>query len=207
VGKVISYPTTRPAVVGSSTLTRRCGPAKICLVAFDLILRSIMFRTASSVIAGRICVWLAAAMLAFPFVPTSPCHCLSEGPIEPCCSARLHHEEAPTINRGCCALPKQRVTPSCCAKTDPTAIPNDTKSCHCGPTCKCHLSRHSDPQPAVPTAPIRNGTEQVQWVTLTHAATMAIVAEADTPLVAEPSGDPLFETALDRCITLSRFLC
>lgn len=152
-----------------------------------------MFRTASSVIAGRICVWLAAAMLVFPFVPTSSCPCSTESPTGQCCRARLQQEKPATL--------------SCCAKSNQTAVPEPNGSCDCGPTCNCHLSRHSDPRPAVPTAPTRNGAEQVQLATFTHAATVASAAGADSPFAAESSGEPFFETALDRCITLSRFLC
>lgn len=165
-----------------------------------------MFHTVSSVFAGHACVWLAAAMLVFPLVPTSPCHCSQEDPVAPCCSARLQHNDKPAIDRGCCALPKQRVSSSCCAKSNRAGALNDNRPCHCGPTCKCRFSRHTSPRSAVPTAPTRNSTEQVQLVTLTQAASVA-AADADSPFVSEPSGELLCETALDRCITLSRFLC
>lgn len=166
-----------------------------------------MFRTASSTIAGRTCVWLGTAMLVFPFVPTSACHCSSESAARPCCDVNLQHDVKPASDRGCCAVPRQRVTASRCAKSHQSAARIDDRPCDCGPTCKCHLSRHSAPRPAVPTAPPRNGTEQVQLVTLTYAAAVATTAEADAPLAAVPSGEPLCETALNRCVTLSRFLC
>lgn len=166
-----------------------------------------MFRTVSSVIASRICVWLATVMLVFPFIPTSPCHCSGEGAVEPCCETDLQHDDKPAIDRGCCAVPKQQATANCCANSLQSAAPIDDPPCGCGPTCRCHLTRHSEPRPAVPTTPSRNGTEQVQCIALTLAATLAATGEADTPLVAGPCGEPLCETALDRCITLSRFLC
>jgi hypothetical protein len=166
-----------------------------------------MLRTASSAMAGHMCVWLAAALLVFPFVPTSACHCSGEGAVEPCCRANLQHHDRPAIDGGCRAFPMQRARSSCCAKSNRTAAPNDNGPCHCGPTCNCRSSRHSHPRPAAPTPPTRNGTEQVQWVTLAHVAALTVADEADSPFVALPSGEPLFETALDRCITLSRFLC
>ena len=166
-----------------------------------------MFRTASSVIAGRICVWLAAAMLAFPFVPSSSCRCSDENSIEQCYSAKLRHEDKSAITRGCCASSKRPETSTCCAKSNQWAVPNTDGPCDCGPTSDCHLSRHSEPRPAAPTPPTRNGSEQLQSAMLTHAATMAVAAVADSPFVARAPRESSVETALDRCITLSRFLC
>ena len=167
-----------------------------------------MFHTASSVFASRVSVWLATGMLVFPFVPPTPCHCSGAKPAEQRgASAESRSEGAPTAVRSCCASAKKQVISDCCRKRELASVPDSNRPCHCSPTCDCHLSRRSDPQPATPTPPTRNGDERVQLGASAHASVSVAVAEGCSPFAADESSKFIVATALDRCITLSRFLC
>jgi len=73
--------------------------------------------------------------------------------------------------------------------------------------CQCHLSQHSDPQPATPAWPTQNGKELNQFAPFTHAVVAVVVFEPASPAVADETAGIFVATALDRCITLSRFQC
>ncbi len=167
-----------------------------------------MFCTASSVIASRISVWLATGMLVFPFVPPTTCHCSGANATEQRdISADSQSESKPTVARSCCASAKKQDISDCCRKRQLASVPAGNPPCHCSPTCNCHLSRRSDPQPATPTQPTRNGDERVQLGVFAHASVATIVVEACSPFAVDESSESIVTTALDRCITLSRFLC
>lgn len=166
-----------------------------------------MFKSASNSIAARICVWLAAGMLVFPFVPGPTCGCSGEDSTQQSvCREKTQAGE----KRGCCSAPDSRACcgshqkplRSCCEHTGSVS----EHSCSRGPACKCHLSRHPNPRPTTPV-PTQNGTERVKLAPVVCCpAAMPAVEFGPSSVCDEP--ERFFgATALDRCSTLCRFLC
>ncbi len=171
-----------------------------------------MFRSASNSLATRICVWLATGMLVFPFGPSWTCGCSNENPMQQSgCCEKAQPGEKSGFCRGCCSTTSpptscrsHEKSSACCCKHAASASDN---SCSCGQTCQCHPLQHTEPPPATPARPTQNGKELNQFAPFIHVGGAVAFIEADSPAVADGSESIFGATALDRCITLSRFQC
>jgi len=166
-----------------------------------------MFATAFNAIVARCLVGLATAMLLLPSLPDPACGCSAEEQVQ---SSSCRGEGQAEVHRdkvGCCCSSKNRHVDGCCEQGGQRAVSTPERSCRCGPTCQCGHAQLPDPQPAAPIAPGQNNTERSQCASLACVLPAADVDQSPSSTQADDDTLAAASTALERCISLSRFQC
>jgi hypothetical protein len=171
-----------------------------------------MKKSASNPVLSWAAAWLAAVMLIVPATPRANCGCTASEPTGDHGAQQSTENEKHSGQRTCCSAHARRACckrvrqerPGCCSRsaTDGSQLPS---GCRCGPGCTCCSRKPSEPHPAAPVPSERNSGDQSGAVASSPAVSTVIVEESPSHAGGarfEPRATP---TALERCITLSRF--
>lgn len=152
-------------------------------------------------ITARTLIWLAAISVPMQALPAPRCACIGaksfcqeERSQGCCCSAEKVHE-----GRCCCAGRQGAPAHSCCGK----ARSGPNLACKCGFNCQCPKTKQSKPA----TPPVGNNqTEKMARKSLTTVSLATVDLSQTTQRRKEPSAVADALAALDRCVSLCRFM-
>lgn len=182
-----------------------------------------MLAALSKPIVVRASCWLAVAMVSLPSPTCARCECARDGGRhctccrssgasgcghamgEANCTCRPSAREADSAGACCCGRPASngcsKNAPSCChvQATDNS----QHEHCSCGPLCPCRTSQ----RPRAVVVLDSEVLERLEWSPVVERLVPSNPEEIRGALYTSPRGRNTPCTALDRCISLSRFLC
>lgn len=165
-----------------------------------------MFATAFNAMTARCLVGLATAMLLLPSFPDSACGCSDDEQAKLSSSVGECQTAADWNKAACCCSFKNRRVDSCCERGIQAGVSTAACTCCCGPMCHCGHAQLPDPQPAAPITPEQNNTERSQRASMA-CIHLAVDFDQTPSFTRFDDAVAAVSTALERCISLTRFLC
>jgi hypothetical protein len=172
----------------------------------------------------RAAAWSLVAALLLPSVPARACHC-SDSRVHRCCCDFEPSESANGSPRSCCSPRNEgqaKGTSTCCHAHRASELANVQPCCHsggelahaipesscgCGLACRCQVSEPGESQPIQAPSPDESRTQRIQPLECTLSiAAMTLPSPLPVSNARHPEST-IAATSLDRCISLSRFIC